>query len=139
MDSKRRWIVPAVIAAVLALPLLTRLGVGTASAQGPVDPAAPADPRETCDQACTAMASCGHDAAANLGLAPIPDPDLAPPLDVPAARAKCLQPCIDASRSRPAFAETVAACSECVKTYDCRDVRACLAACFPDPAVLAGR
>ena len=138
MENKRTWLAPALIAAVLVLPPLARLVVGPANAAPPAN-AVEADPADTCDQACTAMASCGHDAAANLGLVPPKDPSLAPPLDVPAARAACLGPCVAAAQDRPLFAEVVAGCSECVKTYDCRDVRACLATCFPDPALLAGR
>jgi hypothetical protein len=134
----KRWLVPGLIALALAVPLAMRLGAGPSRASGAVPHAAPSR-AETCDQACTAIASCGWNAAASLGLAPPPDPNLAPPLDVPAARAACLKPCTDAARARPAFARVVAACSECVKTFDCRDVRTCLASCFPDPALLAGR
>lgn len=137
MEAKR-WIVPAVLVGVLFVPLFLRVGIGPARASRPEEPVA-APVAETCDQACTAIASCGRDAAAALGLAPQPDPKLAPPLDVPAARAACLKPCIAAATEAPAYAETVGACSECVKTFDCRDVKDCLATCRPDPAVLAGR
>lgn len=138
MNSKR-WILPAALAGLLFVPLAMRLGVGPAQASKPGEPPVAAPVEETCDQACTAIASCGRDAAAAMGLAPDPDPKLAPPLDVPKARAACLNPCIETAREEPEYAETVGACSECVKTFDCRDVRDCLATCRPDPAILAGR
>jgi hypothetical protein len=138
MDNKRAWLTPAVIVAVLAVPFFWRFTVGPASAAGPrVE--VPPDPQATCDQACTALASCGHEAAASLGLAPAPDPDDYKPLDVPATRAACLTPCVVAAQNSAAFAETVADCSHCVRSYDCRDVRACLNTCFATPSTVAGR
>ncbi len=139
MGSKRRWLTPALLVALLVAPFVWRLSVGKASAAGPAVEAPPPPLGETCDQSCTALASCGHEAAAILGLAPAPDPDEWKSLDVPATRAACVAPCVVEAESNPAFAKNLAACSECVRSYDCRDVRACLATCFPDPAILGGR
>lgn len=138
MRSKRGWITPTVIVAVLAVPFFWRLGIEPASAAGPrVE--VPPDPQATCDQACTALASCGHEAAASLGLAPPPDPKAWRHLDVPATRAACLTPCVEAAHTSAIFAETVAECSACVRSYDCRDVRACLNTCYASPNMVAGR